>query len=250
MPGLNRQVAEHALGVLPGCRPLQQKIRNFAWERRQVVVEEILKLTQAGCIQEILYPTWLANVVTVKKANGQWRMCVDFTDLNKACPKDPYPLPKIDRLIDATSGHCFLSFLDMFSGYHQIPMKKEDQERTAFMTPIGNYHYKVMPFGLKNVGATYHRMVDRVFSCQIGRNLEAYVDDILVKSNSINEHLEHLRETFNTLRAYALRLNPKKCVFGATAGKFLGFMVTRPGIEANPRQIDAILQMFSPARGK
>ncbi|CAL1387108.1 unnamed protein product [Linum trigynum] len=177
-------------------------------------------------------------------------MCVDFTDLNKACPKDPYPLAKIDLLIDATAGHRHLSFLDMFSGYHQIPLKKDDQKYTAFMTPVGNYCYKVMPFGLKNAGATYQRMVDRVFARQLGRNVEAYVDDILIKSAETHAHLEDLRETFDTLRGYNLRLNPKKCVFGATAGKFLGFMVTRRGIEVNPRQIEAILQMTSPTKHK
>ncbi|CAL1393526.1 unnamed protein product [Linum trigynum] len=109
MPGLDSKVVEHTLGIIPGSKPIQQKRRNFAWERRQAIAEEVIKLGQAGFISEVLYPTWLANVVMVKKANGQWRMCVDFTDLNKACPKDPYPLPKIDLLIDATAGHCHLS---------------------------------------------------------------------------------------------------------------------------------------------
>ncbi|CAL1368987.1 unnamed protein product [Linum trigynum] len=250
MPGVHPRVAEHTLGIAPGSRPVQQKRRNFAWERRQAVAEEVTKLLKARFIREVLYPTWLANVVMVKKSNGQWRMCVDFTDLNKACPKDPYPLPKIDQLVDATSGHQFLTFLDMFSGYHQIPMKKEDQEKTAFMTPVGNYCYEVMPFGLKNAGATYQRMVDRVFARQLGRNVEAYVDDILIKSIGVGAHLEDLREMLNTMRLYDLRLNPKKCVFGATAGKFLGFMLTQRGIEANPRQIDAILQMPPPTKGR
>ncbi|CAL1379065.1 unnamed protein product [Linum trigynum] len=250
MPGVDRRVAEHALGIAPRSRPIQQKRRNFSWERRQAVAEEVSRLLKAKFIQEVLYPTWLANVVMLKKANGQWRMCVDFTDLNKACPKDPYPLSKIDQLVDATAGHRFLSFLNMFSGYHQIPMRKEDQEKIAFMTPVGNYCYKVMPFGLKNVGATYQRMVDRVFARQLGRNLEAYVDDILIKSKGVDEHLEDLRESLNTMRLYDLRLNAKKCVFGATAVKFLGFMLTQRGIEANTRQIDAILQMSPPTKGR
>ena len=106
-------------------------------------------------IQEVLYPQWLFNTVVVKKKNRKWRVCVDFTDLNKACPKDPFPLPKIDQLVDSMAGHERMSFLDAFQGYHQIALRKEDQEKTAFITPRGVFFYKVMPFRLKNAGATY-----------------------------------------------------------------------------------------------
>ena len=114
-----------------------------------------MKLKKAEAIKEVFYPEWLANTVVVKKKTGKWRVYVDFTDLNKACPKDPFPLPRIDRLVDATVDHPRMSFLDTFQGYHQIPLALENQEKTAFMTPIENYHYKVMPFGLKNAGSTY-----------------------------------------------------------------------------------------------
>ena len=113
------------------------------------------RLKQAGAIKEVFYPEWLAITVVVKKKNGKWRVCVDFTDLNKACPKDPFPMPKIDQLVNAIASHPRMSFLDAFQGYHQIPLALDDQEKTAFVTPIGNYHYKVMPFGLKNTGSTY-----------------------------------------------------------------------------------------------
>ena len=128
------------------------------------------------------YPEWLANVVLVKKANGKWRMCVDFTDLNKACPKDSFPLPRIDQLVDSTVGHKLLTFMDAFPGYNQIKMVEEDQKKTAFITNQGLYCYKVMPFRLKNEGATYQRLVNKMFSKQIGRNMEVYVDNMLVKS--------------------------------------------------------------------
>ena len=128
------------------------------------------------------YPKWLANVVLVKNANGKWRMCVDFTDLNKACPKDSFPLPRIDQLVDSTAGHKLLTFMDTFSGYNQIRMAEEDQEKTSFITSQGLYCYKLMPFGLKNAGATYQRLVNKMFSKQISRNMEVYVDDMLVKS--------------------------------------------------------------------
>ena len=172
------------------------------------------------------YPKWLANVVLVKKANRKWRMCVDFTNLNKDCPKDSFPLPRIDQLVDSTTGHKLLAFMDAFSGYNQIKMVKEDQEKTAFITSQGLYCYKVMPFGLKNAGATYQRLVNKMFRKQIGRNMEVYVDDMLDKSKEELTHLDDLKETFTTLRQYQMKLNPSKCAFGVAWGKFLGFMVS------------------------
>ena len=189
------------------------------------------------------YPDWLVNVVMVKKANGKWRMCVDFTDLNRACPKDSYPLPRIDQLVDSTTGHKLLSFMNAFSGYNQIKMDEADQEKTSFVTSQGLFCYEVMPFGLKNVGATYQRLVNHMFRPQIGRNVEVYVDDMLVKSLDEGKHLDDLQETFNTLRRYNMKLNPSKCAFGVASGKFLGFMVSHKGIEANPENIKAILDM-------
>ena len=162
----------------------------------------------------------------MKKANGKWRMCVEFTDLNKACPKDSFPLPMIDQLVDSTASHKFLTFIDAFSRYNQIKMAEEYQEKTAFITSQGLYCYKVMPFRLKNAGATYQRLVNKMFNKQISRNMEVYVDDMLVKSKEELAHLDDLRETFATLKQYQMKLNPGKCVFGVASGKFLGFMVS------------------------
>ena len=172
------------------------------------------------------YPNWLANLILVKKANGKWRMCVDFTDLNKACPKDSFPLPMIDQLMDSTVGHKLLTFMDAFLRYNQIKMTEEDQEKTAFITSQGLYFYKVIPFGLKNAGATYQRLVNKMFSKQISRNMEVYVDDMLIKSKENLAHLDDLKETFATLKQYQMKLNLNKCVFGVASGKFLGFMVS------------------------
>ena len=145
----------HHLNVNPLVAPKNQPPRCPSKEHAKAVREEVAKLKQAGAIKEVFYPEWLANTVVVKKKSGKWRVCVDFTDLNKACPKDPFPMPKIDQLVDATVGHPWMSFLDAFQGYHQIPLALDNQEKTAFVTPIGNYHCKVMPFGLKNAGSTY-----------------------------------------------------------------------------------------------
>ena len=162
----------------------------------------------------------------VKKSNGKWRMCVDLTDLNKACPKDNFPLPRIDQLVNLTAGHKLLSFKDAFSEYNQILMDEDNQEKTLFITSQGLYCYKVMPFRLKNTGATYQRLVNRMFSHQIGRNMEVYVDDMLVKSKDKANHLDDLKERFSTLRKYSIKLNLTKCVFAVASGKFLGFMVS------------------------
>ena len=121
------------------------------------------KLKEVEVIKEVYYPKWLANTIVVKKKNEKWRVCVDFTDLNEACPKDPFLVPKIDQLIDATYRHPRMNFLDAFQGYHQIALAPEGQEKTSFITPTGNFHYKVMLFGLKNVGCTYKRMVTQMF---------------------------------------------------------------------------------------
>ena len=208
------------------------------------------RLKQAGAIKEVFYPDWLANTVVVKKKSGKWRVCVDFTDLNKTCPKDPFPMLKIDQLVDATVGHPRMSFLDAFQDYHQIPLALDNQEKTAFVTPIKNYHYKVIPFGLKNAWSTYQRMMTRMFESELGKNIEIYIDDTVVKSKMVSEHLGYLRAIFQILRKYKLRLNASKCSFGVGLGKFLGYMVTHRGIEVNPDQIKAINNLQSPRNPK
>ncbi|XP_022159205.1 uncharacterized protein LOC111025624 [Momordica charantia] len=151
MPGIDPSIMVHRLNVDPSYRPVRQK-------RRSVDPERIL----------------------VKKPNGKWHVCIAFTSLNKACPKDSFPLPRIDQLVDATAGHELLSFMDAYSRYNQIRMHVPDQEHTDFVTDQGLYCYNVMPFGLKNAGATYQRMVNMMFVKQIGRNMEVYVDDMFV----------------------------------------------------------------------
>ena len=123
-------------------------------------------------------------------------MCVDFTNLNKACPKDHFPMPRIDQLIDATVGHLRMSLLDAFQRYHQIPLALGDQEKTAFVTPTGNYHYKVIPFGLKNEGSTYQRMMTRMFEPKLGKNIEVYIGDMVVKSKVVSEYVGDLGDIF------------------------------------------------------
>ena len=159
-------------------------------------------------------------------------------------------MPWIDQLVDATVGHPQMSFLDAFQGYHQIPLALEDQEKTAFVTPTRNYHYKVMPFGLKNAMSTYQRMMTKMFEPLLGKNIEVYIDDMVVKNKEVPDHVEDLRNIFETLREHKLCLNTSKCSFGVRPGKFLGYMVTHRGIEVNPNQVKAINNLQLPRNPK
>jgi hypothetical protein len=240
--GVNKDVIEHSLNVDPSFRPRKQRLRKMS--------DEVKMLLSAGVIREVKYSEWLANIVMVKKANGKWRMCIDFTDLNKACLKDEFPLPRIDSLVDAVASSELMSLLDCYSGYHQIWMKKEDEPKTSFITPSGTYCYLRMPKGLKNAGGSFSTMTTRVLHSQIGMNVLTYVDDIIVKSMKQENHIADLQETFANFRQAGLKLNPEKCVFGVKKGKFLGCLVSTKGIKANPSKIEAILRMEPPSTKK
>ncbi|KAG7538977.1 Integrase catalytic core [Arabidopsis suecica] len=250
MPGIDPSIICHKLNVDPSFKPVKQKRRKLGVERAKAVNDEVDKLLKIGSIREVQYPEWVANTVVVKKKNGKDRVCIDFTDLNKACPKDSFPLPHIDRLVESTAGNELLTFMDAFSGYNQIMMDPEDQEKTSFVTDRGTYCYKVMPFGLKNAGATYQRLVNKMFHEHLGKTMEVYIDDMLVKSLKKEDHIKHLEECFEILNRYQMKLNPAKCTFGVPSGEFLGYIVTKRGIEANPNQINAFLNMPSPKNFK
>jgi hypothetical protein len=209
-----REVAEHKLNIKPGWKPVKQRLHRFNNEKCKAIGEEIVKLLSAGFIREVFHPEWLANPVLVKKKNMKWRMCVDYTSLNKACPKDPFPLPRIDQVIDSTAGCETLCFLDVYSRYHQIVMCIADQRATLFITPFDAYCYQTMPFGLKNAGATFQRCMRRVIGELIGHIIEAYVDDIVVKSKKTRDLVPNLTEVFAKLRQHGVKLTPEKCVFG------------------------------------
>ena len=170
---------------------------------------------------EVFYPEWLPNTMVVKKKSGKWRVCVD-------------------QLVDAIVGHLQMSFLDAFQGYHQISLSLDDQEKTTFVTPTGNFHYKMMSFILKNAGSTYQRMMTKMFEPQLGKSIEVYIDDMVVKSKMVSEHVGDLGNIFEILRKHKLHLNASKCSFGVGSGIFLGYMVTHQGIKINPNQIKAI----------
>ena len=182
MPGLDLGLVVHTLNVDPEAKPVAQLARIFHIEIEGQIVEEVQKLLVAGFIKPIQHPHWLSNIVPVKKKNWQIRCCVDFKNLNRACLKDEFPLPNMDLLIDSAIGSAMFSFMDGFSGYNQIKMAPKDAEKTAFRTTIGNFYYTVMPFGLKNAGATYQWIMTAIFHDMMHQEQEDYMDDIVVKS--------------------------------------------------------------------
>jgi ribonuclease HI len=250
MPGIDPRLVAHSLNVEPDTRPVVQPMRTFHTEVEAQITQEVKKLLAAGFIKPIQHPQWLSNIVPVKKKNGQIRCCVDFRNLNKACPKDEFPLPNMDLLIDSAAGHALFSFMDGFSGYNQIRMSTKDAEKTTFRTPIGNFYYTVMPFGLKNASATYQRTMTAMFHDMMHKEIEDYVDDIVVKSKKREDYLETLRKVFDKCRLYKLKMNPLKCAFGVSTRKFLGFLVHNRGIDVDPAKASAIATMKAPTSYK
>lgn len=197
------------------------------------------KLLENRLIRKVQYPNWLANTIVVHKKNRKMKVCINFIDLNKAYLKDSFLLPHIDRMVDANIGHKLLSFMDAFLKYNQILMHPEVREKTTFIFEKGTYCYKVMLFGLKNVGAIYQRLVNKMFKGLLRRIREVCIDDMLVKSLKANDHIKHLKEYFEVLEKHNMKLNPVKCSFGVGFGKFLSFLVTKRGIKMTPKQIKA-----------
>ncbi|XP_024163785.1 uncharacterized protein LOC112170691 [Rosa chinensis] len=237
MPGIPTKIATHNLSIVPYSTPVRQKRRAFTHYKYRAIQVEVKKLMAINFVREVTYPRWLANVVMVpKKSPGSWRMCVDYTNLNRACPKDSFMLPRIDQLIESTVGYRLLSFMDAFSGYNQIRMNPADEEHTTFTTDKGLYCYQVMPFGLKNAGATYQRLVNSMFEEVIDTIMEVYVDDMQVKSLTPDDHVTNLSIVFTIILRNGMRLNPQTCIFGVKVGKFLGYIISHRGIEANPEK--------------
>ncbi|GJR60238.1 reverse transcriptase domain-containing protein [Tanacetum coccineum] len=221
MTGVPRHIAEHRLNIREGCLPVKQKKKGQASKRNKAICEEVEKLVDADIMKEVHY-------------------------LNKACPKDGYPLPEIDWKVESLCGYPFKCFLDAYKGYHQIKMVEGDEEKTAFITSQGIFCYSKMSFGLKNSRATYQRLVDKAFQKQIGQNLEVYVDDLVIKSRMKKEVIRDMEETFKTLREINMKLNPKKCAFGMREGTFLGYKVDTDELRVCPDKVEAILNLPPP----
>jgi hypothetical protein len=243
-------VIEHHLKIYTNARLVQQKPQKQSVERQNFFREEIKKLLDVRFIWEVHFTRWLANPIVILKAGGKLRMCIDYTSLNKACPKDPFPLPHIYQIMDSNSGCDLLCFLDAYSGFHQISMSREDEEHTAFITVGGLFCYVSMPYGLKNALPTFVHAMYKIFGDLVRDLIEVYIDDIIAKIKSRTSLLDNLAIVFSRLCSMRTKLNPDKCVFGVSVGKLLGLLVSHQGIKANPENIKAIEVMRLPARIK
>ena len=201
-------------------------LRRMRIEWLLQIKEEVTKQLKVGFIKPIHQAKWVANVVPVPKKDRKVRMCVDFRDLKNACPKDDFPFPHIDVLVDNTARSALMSFMDIFLGYNQIKLAPDDITKTTFITEWGIYCYTVMAFGLKNARVTYQRMATFLLHDMMHNEVEVYVDDMIVKSKDRENHTTNLRKFFERIKEYRLRLNPQKCTFGVTARKLLGFLVS------------------------
>jgi hypothetical protein len=199
MPSILREVIEHKLMVNPNICLVRHKARWQALKRQDFIKSEVKRMLQVGFIYELVHPQWLTNAVVVLKNNGKLRMCIDYTDLNKACPKGPFPLPCINSIIDSTIGCELLCMLDAYSEYHHISTAKEDHEKTAFMTLAGSFCYISMPFGLKNAGPTFQRAMHITLDPHLGCNIMVYIDKIIIKSQKQKSLLGDLEEAFDSL---------------------------------------------------
>ena len=223
---------------------MKQTPRRFAPQIQSKIKEEIERLLKCGFIRTARYADWLDNIVPVVKKNGTLRVYIDFRYLNLATPKDEYPMPVTEMLVDSSAGHEYLSLLDGYSRYNQIYIVEEDVPKTAFRCPgvLGCYEWIVMTFGLKNDDACYQRAMNSMFHDFIGQFMQIYIDDIVVKSSAEKDHLDHLQISLERMRKYGLKMNTLKCAFGVRAGDFLSFVVHKKGIEINQKRTKAILK--------
>ncbi|GKV25036.1 hypothetical protein SLEP1_g34544 [Rubroshorea leprosula] len=249
MPGLDPDIAVHVIPLYSEAKPVKQKLRRMKPEVLLKVKEEVKKLLDVNFIETVMYPGWVANIVPIMKKDGRVRVYVEYRDLNKASPKDDFPLPHIQILLDNAAKNAWFSFVDGYSRYNQIKME-EDKLKTTFITQWGTFCYKLMPFGLKNARPTYQRFVLTLLHDFVHTIVELYVDDMVIMSTEEVLHTENLKKVFEHLRKYQLRLNPAKCTFDVDFGKLLGFIVSRQGIEIDPAKIKVIDEMPPPKTQK
>jgi hypothetical protein len=249
MPGLSHDLVEHQLPIKAGFRPFKQHARRYNPLMYNQIKEEIDWLLKANLIRHCRYAEWISNIVPMeKKGSSKNRVCIDFRNLNRATPKDEYPMPIVDMLINDASGHKVITFLDGNSCYNQIFMAKEDMYKVAFRCTsfVGLFEWVVITFGLKNDGATYQRDMNLIFYELLGIIVEVYIDDIIIKSAGLGYHLADLHLAFEKMCQYGLKMNPLKCAFGVSTGKFLGFIIHEHVIEIDPKRVESMKKVKGP----
>jgi hypothetical protein len=210
----------------------------------------VRKLLGTQIIIPLRYFEWVANLVPVRKKNGEIRLCMDFRNLNKFSLKDKYPLPKMDHILQKLVGENRISMMDGFSGYNQVAMHSDDREKKTFTTPWGTFMYDKMSFGLINSVSTIQRAMDISFLEENDRFIIIYLDDMNVFSNTYEEYVEHLKYTFVKCIRFGLSLNPKNSYFSMTEGNFLGHIVSKYGVKIDLERVEAIKHISIPKNRK
>jgi hypothetical protein len=232
----DKRIIQHTIPIKEDQKPFRQKLRRINPLLFPLIKKEIRNLFDAKIIVSLRFSKWLANHVPVKNKNGEIRICIDFRNLNRVSLKDNYPLPKMDHILQNIVGSQRMSMLDGFSGYNQVMVHLDDQEKMTFTTPWGTFMYAKIPFGLMNVGETFQRDMDIAFSKEKDKFIVIYLDDIIVYSGSDSEHLKHLEQVFKKCRKFGISLNPKKSNFVVQEGKLLGHIISRDGIKIDPNE--------------
>jgi hypothetical protein len=243
-------VIEHKIPLKEAAKPFKQKLRQINPMLLPVMEREVKKLLDAQIIVPLRYSDWVANLVPVRKKNGEIRLCVDFRNLNKSSRKDNYPLPNMEHILQKVTDASRISMIDGFSGYNQILVMPEDQEKTAFTTPWGTFMYDKIPFRLMNAGATFQQAMDIAFIEEKDKFVVIYLDDITVFSKTNKEHHYHLKKVFQKCQRYVLSLNHKKSLFSMQEGKLLGHIVSAEGVRIDPDRVEAIQALHFPDLGK
>jgi hypothetical protein len=245
MLGIDPNIVEHEIITYPDAKPVWQKLHPVNPRKATTIKVEVEKLLKASFIYPIHLTQWVSNPMPVNKKKGTIRVCTDFHDLNKACPRDNFPTTFIDQIIDECAGCEAFSFMDDFSGYNQIQIKPEYQHKMAFIYPWGTFSYCKIPFGLKNAGVTFQQAMS--FSFHDLKNIvEAYLDDLASQSHKRTDHLTQLHLIFECCHYFQILLNPNKCNFCITLGRLLGFIVSTTGIMVDPLKVETIIQLPPP----
>ena len=245
MLGIDPWIVVHKIKTYARSRPVQQKLRPIHPKKADVIKAEVEKLLKVDFIYPVPLTEWVSNIVPISKKQGTICVCVDYWDLNKSCPKDNYPTPFIDQIIDDCAGCEVFSFMDGFSDYNQIDILPKDEHKTTFICPCGTFPSKKLPFGLKNAGAIFRWAMSYAFH-DIKSIVQPYLDYLPKKSRWHWDHLDHLHKIFMCYRYYNICLNPHKCIFVVELGRLLRFIVANDGIRVDPLKVEAIMNLPLP----
>jgi hypothetical protein len=244
MLGIDPEIVIHEIKTYPNTKPVRQRLRPIHPCKAGAIKLEVEKLLKAGFIYSVALIDWVSNLVPIDKKQGTIRVCVDYRDINKDCPKDNFPTPFVDQIVDDCAESEIFSLMDGFSEYNQINIVPEDQHKTTFICPWGTFAYRKLPFGLNNAGATFQRAMSYAFH-DIKHIVQPYLDDLPTHSMHQVDHPKHLQAIFVRCRFYHIRLNPHKCVFCMESDRILGFIISHQGIRVDPLKVEAILNPSS-----